>query len=610
MKLFSHSSLTLLAAACITLPTPVSASSESTQLLWGDTHLHSNISPDAFLFGNRTVSPDDAYRFAKGMPVVNAGNGGRSQLRRPLDFLVVADHAEMMGVPLRITQGNKALIDTEFGGDMYELIKSGEGQKAFLKFLGFLNRGESVPEFEAAEIRQPIWNILTETADRHNEPHKFTALIGWEWSSLPNGGNLHRVVFTDESADVAKKFIPYSSNDSNRPESLWNWLDETSLELNARFLAIPHNSNISDGRMFAMEDSDGKPLTAAYSNQRMKWEPIAEATQIKGDSETIGELSPDDEFADFESYQHLIKPVMDGTNPKPTEADYIRSGLMNGLEAESKIGVNPFKFGLIGSTDAHTGLATAEEDNFAGKFPFGVMPQESQGQLAGSAITGWDMSASGLAAVWATENTRESIMDAFKRREVYSTTGPRMSLRVFGGYDFSATDAQVRNVAAIGYQKGVPMGSDLAPLTVSESKAPQLLIKANKDPEGAGLDRVQVVKGWLDADGNTKEQVFDVSWAGDRVIANGKLASIGDTVNRKTGKLDSDLGSAELAVVWTDPSFDAEQRSFYYVRVLQVPTARHSTLDMLALGLDPEAQNKYPVTIQERAYSSPIWYTP
>ncbi len=599
----------LVTALCFAVPAAFGAQA-STQVYWGDTHLHSNVSPDAFLFGNRTVTPDEAYRFAKGMPVVNAGNQGRSQLRRPLDFLVIADHAELMGVPLRITQGNKALLATDFGREMFGLIKSGEGEKAFIKFLGLLNRGESIPEFETDEIRQPIWNRLADTADRHNEPNKFTALIGWEWSSLPEGGNLHRVVFTDESAEVAKQFIPYSSNDSNRPESLWNWLDETSAELNARFVAIPHNSNISDGRMFALEDSDGKPLTAAYSSQRMKWEPVVEATQIKGDSETIGALSPNDEFADFETYQHLIKDEMTGDNPAPTEADYVRSGLKRGLETESKVGVNPFKFGLIGSTDAHTGLATAEEDNFAGKFPFGVFPQRNKDPLASSPITGWDMSASGLAAVWATENTREAIMDAFKRREVYSTTGPRMTLRVFGGYDFKRRDAQENEFAQVGYKKGVPMGSDLAPLSAKKLRAPQLLIKATKDPEGAGLDRVQVVKGWVDQSGKTQEQVFDVSWAGNRKLTDGKLAPIGDTVNRQTGKLDRDLGSAELSVVWTDPTFEASQRSFYYVRVLQVPTARHSTLDMLALGQNPETQKKYPVTIQERAYSSPIWYTP
>lgn len=608
MNFLRYSALSTL-AACLVVPFGMAAQA-STQVYWGDTHLHSNVSPDAFLFGNRTVTPHDAYRFAKGMPVINAGNGARSQLRRPLDFLVIADHAEMMGVPLRITQGNKALTSTDFGAEMFELIKSGQGEKAFIQFLGLLNRGEAVPEFETDEIRQPIWNRLADTADRHNEPHKFTALIGWEWSSLPEGGNLHRVVFTDESAEVAKKFIPFSSTDSNRPESLWNWLDETSAELNARFVAIPHNSNISDGRMFAMEDSNGEALTAAYSNQRMKWEPVVEATQIKGDSETIGVLSPNDEFADFESYQHLIKEDMSGDNPPPTKADYVRAGLKSGLEVESKIGVNPFKFGLIGSTDAHTGLATAEEDNFAGKFPFGVIPQRNSDPLAGSAITGWDMSAAGLAAVWAKDNTRESIMDAFKRREVYSTTGPRMTLRVFGGYQFEQQDSQAKDFATLGYSKGVPMGSDLVGLKSQAQKAPQLLIRANKDPEGAGLDRIQVVKGWLTKDGSSQERVFDVSWAGERQLKDGKLSPIGDAVNRKTGKLDKELGSAELSVLWRDPTFNQNQKSFYYVRVLQAPTARHSTLDMLALGLDPEAQNNYPVTIQERAYSSPIWYTP
>lgn len=604
--------------ACLALACAANSLAEpTTELLWGDTHLHTNVSPDAFLFGNRTVTPDDAYRFAKGMPVVNAGSRGRSQLKTPLDFLVVADHAEMMGVPLRISTGDAGLINTEFGADMFSLMKAGKGEQAFLKFLGVLNRGESIEEFEQPQVRQPIWNELTAIADRHNEPGKFTALIGWEWSSLPDGSNLHRVVFTDDDSSVAQQYIPYSSNDSNRPEDLWAWLARTAEQFDTNFVAIPHNANISNGKMFALTDSDGKPITAQYAKTRVQWEPVLEATQIKGDSETIGVLSPDDEFADFESYRHLIKPVMEGDNPEPTEADYMRSALKRGLVLENSVGVNPFKFGVIGSTDSHTGLATAEEDNFAGKMAIGSMPERNRQAMVGSTIRGWDMSASGLAAVWAKDNTRRSIMDAFKRREVYATTGPRISVRLFAGYDFDASDADRLDFDTFGYTKGVPMGADLsaAPVKrslfgVSKVVAPQLAIRASKDATGANLDRLQVVKGWIDEQGRTHEKIFEAAWSGERRLQEGKLAPIGDTVDRKTGKVSNTIGEPALSVVWQDPEFDPLVRSFYYVRVLQIPTVRHSTLDMLALGVDPESQSDYPVVLQERAYSSPVWYTP
>ncbi|NIB44922.1 DUF3604 domain-containing protein [Pseudomaricurvus alkylphenolicus] len=610
-------SISLLAGLTVLNGGAVFASEASTQLLWGDTHLHTNVSPDAFLLGNRTVDPDTAYRFAKGQPVVNGGNQGRSQLREPLDFLVIADHAEMMGVPLRIAQQDPSVLNTRFGAKVFEMMKAGKGREAFLEFVGILNRGEKLDELEAPAVRQPVWNSQTEIADRHYQPGKFTTLIGWEWSSIPDGSNLHRVVFTDESSDKARQFIPFSANDSDRPEDLWQWLQQTSDRVGMDFVAIPHNSNISNGRMFASQDSDGNPLTREYARTRMRWEPVVEATQIKGDSETIGELSPDDEFADFESYQHLITSDMGGENPAPTEADYVRGGLKKGLALEHKVGINPFKFGLIGSTDAHSGLATAAEDNFAGKFASGSMPSANAEPMLGG-LSGWDMSGAGLAAVWAQENTRESILQAFKRREVYSTTGPRIQLRLFAGFDFKQSDLDSRHFAERGYAVGVPMGGDLsrAPKHRSlfgegEVKVPQLMIRAVKEPTGANLDRVQVVKGWLDAEGRTHERVYNVAWSDNRSPdKDGKLAPVGDTVNPRTGKVTNSIGSTELSVLWQDPDFDVDQRAFYYVRVLQIPTARHSTLDMLALGKDPSAQDKFPVNIQERAYSSPVWYTP
>ncbi|QDP01660.1 DUF3604 domain-containing protein [Thalassotalea sp. PS06] len=580
-----------------------------TVLLWGDTHLHTNLSPDAYVNKNTNVDPDTAYRFAKGMPVMSDDTRAKVRLHTPLDFLAVTDHAEYAGVPKMLWDGDEELANTKTGARYIEMIKNGKGTDVFFELIGDVNASKPNKELHSQRVRDTVWKQIYEAAEKHNEPGKFTTLIGWEWSSLPNGANLHRVVFMPEGGDVAGQFTPYSAFESDRPEDLWNWLEKTAEETGANFVAIPHGSNISNGLMFQNVDSDGNAITAEYAKTRMRWEPVIEITQIKGDSETKGTLSPGDEFADFETYEHLIK-TGDGEEEDHGEMDeaanYVRTALMRGMEIEQKVGVNPYKAGVVGSTDAHTGLASAEEDNFWGKFSLDSKP-EGKDLEGAPGVTGWDMSASGLAAVWAKENTREAIVDAFKRKEVYGTSGPRIKLRVFAGYEFKDKDAESADLANIGYDKGVPMGSDLPP--AGKRDKPQLLIQAVKDPVDANLDRVQVVKGWVDDSGKAQEKVYNIVWSGDRKMASdGSIDAVGNTVDMETGLYTNDIGTEQLTAVWEDKDFDPKERAFYYVRVLQIPTPRHTLYDSIALG--KEHPEEYDAVIQERAYSSPIWYTP
>ena len=450
------------------------------------------------------------------------------------------------------------------------------------------------------EIFQSNWDRLIVAADRHNAPGEFTALIGWEYSSQPGGKNLHRVVLTPVDGVAARQIFPFSANDSENPEDLWAWLARAYEQTGIDFIAIPHNSNLSKGAMFARTTTSGNRIDAGYARLRSHWETVVEVTQSKGTSETHLLLSPGDEFAEFEIY----KKGLPGTSPPTfTEADYVRSAMKTGMEFDREFGVNPYKFGMIGSTDSHTGLASAEEDNFMGKFALDSIPENKDKGFYG--YPGWLYSASGLAAVWARDNTREEIFAAFRRREVYGTTGPRIAVRFFGGYGFTEGDLHARDLAPAGYRKGVPMGGDLA----ASTHAPGFLVHAVKDPQGANLDRIQIVKSWLHADGKAKEKVFDVAWSGDRKPGpGGKLPPVGDTVNRRTAHYTNDTGAPELAVVWTDPAFNPDARAFYYVRVLQIPTPRNSLYDSVALQATPP--EGYPEVIQERAYSSPIWYTP
>ena len=621
--------------ACISLPVLAESNpnpnSYPDKLLFGDTHLHTSYSFDAYLNSNRSADPDTAYRWAKGLPVIHPYSRAKVSIKTPLDFLVVSDHAEGMGMIRAHISQQAEFEDMGLIGNLkrwfnlsvisWAMDNEENGSKVFgaalpvsasnpgadpVQDINNTNTEQAQTYGDISVIETTAWNEIVDAAERHNEPGKFTTFSGWEWSSIPVGANLHRVVFTPDGADKTKAFLPFGSDQSQYPEDLWAFLDKYEKRDGTRFIAIPHNSNISKGYMFAETTLKGEPITAAYAKVRMKWEPVVEVTQYKGDSETHPALSPDDEFADFEEYGYYIQRKSEKFNPRA--ADYARSALKTGLALEQKIGVNPFQFGMIGATDSHTGLSAAEEPNFWGKFGRDSIPEnKNNGDIIEQGPTGWDMAAQGLAGVWATDNTREAIFAAFKRREVYSTTGPRLSVRVFAGWNFNAADAQSQDVAAIGYRKGVPMGGNL--VGHKGAAAPQLLIRAVKGPVDANLDRVQVVKGWVAADGSVHEKVYDVVWSGDRQLdSTGKLAAIGSTVNVKTGVYTNTIGSAELTTVWQDPVFDAHQSAFYYVRVLQIPTPRHSTLDAIALNIEPLA--KFDRSIQERAYSSPIWYNP
>ncbi|MGB0141805.1 MAG: DUF3604 domain-containing protein [Luminiphilus sp.] len=594
------------------------------QILWGDTHLHTNRSFDAFTNRNFSVGPDEAYRFARGLPVEHPGHKARVQLETPLDFLVVSDHAEFLG---NIRHLYNVGIPTEGMGFFQKLrvwyvqylirdaIKKGEGRAFFVRQLPepFDTPQEAISEWDLTTSvfpRVPIledqaWSDIADAAEANNIPGQFSAILGWEYSLIPGGANLHRVVMTDLDGESAKVFQPFGSDDSLYPEDLWAWLDKTSEQTGGNFIAIPHNSNISKGAMFDTITMRNEPIGPEYAEIRRRWEPIVEVTQYKGDSETHPVLSPNDPFADFEDYPYYIQ--RDWTEYKPQVGDFMRSALIRGMQIEREIGVNPYQFGVIGSTDAHTGLAAAEENNFHGKFATDSMPAsklEGWSDNANSSF-GWAMGAQGLAAVWAEENTRESIMQAMKRRETYATTGPRIGLRFYGGYGLDATALEA---SAFPYESSgaVPMGGELDP---QESSAPVFLVHAMADPKSGTLDRIQIVKGWVDEAGEANEQIFDVAWSSpDRMQADGSLRPVPNTVDLETGTWSNDAGAATLTAEWRDPEFDPAVAAFYYVRVLEVPTPRHSLLDKLALGGDVDTRR--PDTVQERAYSSPIWYRP
>jgi hypothetical protein len=614
-----RSAVPLVLLVLLALPTATPA--ESKRVLWGDTHVHSRLSFDAYLNLNMSADPATAYRFAKGLPVIHPFNRARVQIGTPLDFLVVADHAETLGLMSTIVEAgipreglglaDRArawLIERRFR----KVVEDDEGMSAFTSFLPETRdvetaaaAGRTLDIPNAGVISSWAWKEIIETADAYDEPGVFTALIGWEWSSIPAGANLHRVVFTSADASLAAQFRPYSSLDSMYPEDLWAWLRETSERTGAEFVAIPHNSNISRGYMFGETSLRGEPMSPEYARLRRAMEPVVEVTQLKGDSEAHPELSPEDPFADFEEYPHYIH--QNAPDYRVQAGDYVRSGLLRGLAIEEKIGFNPYRFGLIGSTDAHTGLASAEEPNFWGKFGRDSIPEGKNPTWRSSAgPNGWSMSASGLAAVWAEENTRDAILAAFRRREVYATTGPRIHVRVFGGFDYTEADLEADDLASLA-ARGVPMGGEL---TGRGGAAPRFWVRAAMDPVGAHLDRVQIVKGWLDAEGRTHEKVHDVAWSDDRELRPDRtLPPVGSTIDPGTGAWTNEIGSPELATVWQDPDFEPLEPAFYYVRVLAIPTPRHSLLDALALGIDPGETGK-PVSIQERAYTSPIWYVP
>jgi hypothetical protein len=589
-----------------------------TRPLFGDTHLHTSFSMDAGAFGAR-IGPREAYRFARGEEVT-ASSGQPAKLSRPLDFLVVADHSDGMGFFPQLMSGDPDLLATPQGRKWYDQIKSGQGAEAAMDIIVSFGQGKMPKGFPMPGTRayRSAWQETIAAAEAFNDPGRFTAFIGFEWTSNTGGNNLHRNILFRENGAKASLVEPFTTLPplgSDNPEDLWKWMAATEAKTGSEVLAIAHNGNLSNGRMFPIVEAFGKKIDRRYAETRAKWERLYEVTQTKGDGEAHPFLSPNDEFANFEKWD---KGNLDGSAAKTKdmlEFEYARSALKNGLKLEASLGTNPYKIGLVGSSDAHTGLAAMEEDNFFGK----TTPQEPSPERltktffsndkTGVKIMDWEVSSSGYAAVWATENTRAAIFDAMQRRETYATTGSRMAVRFFGGWDFVATDARNRMPAAIGYAKGVPMGGDLS--DAPAGKAPTFLVAALKDPIGANLDRIQVIKGWLDAKGEVHEQVHDVVWgdaAKRKPGANGKLPPVGDTVDVANATWTNTIGDPELIAVWKDPSFDARQRAFYYVRVLEIPTPRWTAYDVKRFG--NKALPGTTMKLQERAYTSPIWYTP
>mgnify|MGYP001828777886 FL=1 len=585
--------------------------------LWGDTHLHTANSMDAGAFGNR-LDIDQAYRFARGEEVV-ASTGVPVKLSRPLDWLVVADHSDNMGFFPDLLAGDPALLADPTGKDWYDRINAGDGVNVALEIIGMFSQGE-FPEAMMYRPDNPLyknmWQKVIDTAEEFNDPGKFTAFIGFEWTSLIRGNNMHRVVMYRDGGAKASQTVAYTTyppQGSPNPRDLWNWMDTYETKTGGDVLAIAHNGNLANGIMFPLDAQfDGRTLDREYVETRAKWEPAYETTQIKGDGETHPYLSPADEFADYETWDVGNLDVSEAKTDEMLAGEYAREALKRGLQLERRLGTNPYKFGQIGSTDSHTSLATAQEDNFFGKHTgYEPNPQRMDHPMmdteAGK-IDGWQLAASGLAAVYATENTREAIFDAFERKEVYATTGSRMMVRFFGGFEFNEQDVNSRAPAFAGYSKGVPMGGDLTGAQ-GRGRAPTFMVYALRDPIGANLDRIQIVKGWMDGSGNTYEKVYDVAWSGDRRPGgDGKLPPVGSTVDAANATWTNTIGAAELGTVWTDPDFDRNQSAFYYVRVLEIPTPRWSTYDAFRFGIPiPDGA---PTSTQERAYTAPIWYTP
>jgi hypothetical protein len=586
------------------------------RVYWGDTHLHTSLSTDAGMIGNR-LGPEEAYRFARGEMVVSS-TGVRARLQRPLDFLVAADHAENLGLAPMIAEKNPDLLQLEFGKKIAQLVYDGKWAEAYTLWgQGMSTRQDPLAGQDA--LTRTMWERLTAAAEQFNEPGKFTALIGFEWTSSPDGNNLHRNVIFRDGKDEADQVLPFSNYDSTDPEDLWAWMQAYEEKTGGRALAIAHNGNLSNGLMFDDETFSGKKLDRDYAELRMRWEPIYEVTQMKGDGEAHPALSPNDEFADY----GIWDKGSFGAEPKTVDMlprEYAREALKRGLKYEQRLGANPFKFGMIGSTDSHTSLATTEENNYFGKATM-AEPSDSPDRF-NEKVTGmlqqpdgpditirhFKTLASGLAAVWATDNTREAIWDAMKRKEVYATTGTRMTVRVFAGWDFEEAEVHRPDFARAGYVRGVPMGGDLQ--SAPEGKAPTFMIRALRDVDGANLDRIQIVKGWLDSNGDLHEQVYDVLCSDDRAINDQHRCDkpVGNTVDIKTATYTNSIGDALMMAYWKDPAFDPQQRAFYYVRVLEIPTPRWTTYDAAFYGIAlPEGVEP---AHQERAYTSPIWYTP
>lgn len=590
------------------------------RVYFGDTHLHTSYSTDAGMIGNR-LGPEEALRFARGEVVVSS-TGIRSRLIRPLDFLLVSEHAENLGLAPMIAESNPELLKDPWGKEVYDLVKSGKSWEAFLKWS---NEGLAVGKDPISNpaIMRTVWDRVIAAVDKYNEPGVFTAFHGFEWSSTYQAKNLHRNILFRDDKDKASQVLPFSAYDSLDPEDLWDYLEKYEAKTGGRALAIPHNGNLSNGLMFDVVTLSGKPLDADYAKRRMKWEPLYEVSQPKGDSEAHPFLSPNDEYADYYTWDKGDF----GANAKTPEmlpGEYARAAFKRGLELQAKFGVNPFKYGMVGATDIHNSLSSTREENYFGHFA-GVEPGAGQARID-SIVVGdrrpnndgsltmrhWQVAATGLGGVWAHENTREALWDAMARREVYATTGTRLLVRVFAGWDFEADEVHRPDFAAQGYQRGVPMGGDLVPTSIPGTRpsSPKIMVRALRDPDGANLDRIQVIKGWLDGDGEAQERVYDIAVSGGRTIGDeGRCRTpVGDTIDLDDASYTNTIGEAFMGAWWEDPDFDPNQTAFYYVRVLEIPTPSWLVYDRKRLGV--EIPQGAVLKQQDRAYTSPIWYTP
>ena len=599
---------------------PYAQRSFPNKIYWGETHLHTGLSLDAGLFGC-TLDHEDAYRLARGEEI-KSSTGQPVKLSRPLDWIVVTDHSDMMGIATDIQAGTPNILAEAKGREWHEGFKKGgdAAGKAAFDLITHFTQGKIPEQFvkdysPGAAAYDRVWDDITKTADEFNDPGRFTALIGYEWTSVPKGFNMHRNVILRDGGERARQVIPMITQPpigSFDVLELYKWMQDYETKTGGKALAIAHNGNLSNGWMFPTETTYfGKAVDQNYVEQRAKWEPLYEATQIKGDGEAHPMLSPDDEFADYGTWDVGNLDLTELKTPEMLKNEYAREALKQGLALEQKFGTNPYKFGMVGATDSHTGLSTAEEENFFGK-SVSVEPSATRvehpfaesdiGTFAGDSLV-----ASGYQGVWATENTREGIWDAMMRKETYATTGPRIPVRFFGGWDFNDDDLRNRAPAFIGYERGVPMGSDLR---AKAGEAPTFMVYALRDPIGANLDRIQIIKGWMDAEGELHEKIYDVAVSGDRVIGeDGRCATpVGNTVDLEAANWLNTIGASELATVWTDPDFDETEAAFYYARILEIPTPRWVLYDKVRLGANlPEDAE---LTHQERAYTSPIWFNP
>jgi len=588
------------------------------QVYWGDQHVHTGWSADAGLAG-ATLGPEEAVRFARGEKV-RSSTGLGAQLHRPFDWIAVTDHSDGMGTINELQAGNAEFMGDATAKRWYDMMaKGGEEGLAAKREAINAQATKSLPRiFMDPKWMVSAWQKNVDIMEKYNEPGKFTSFIGFEWTSNGEvGQNLHRNVIFRDGADRTRATPPLTTFQSTvpgragtDPESLWQWLTDWEAKTGGQALAIPHNANMSNGWMFRESRYDGTPMTEEWAASRARWEPLVEVYQYKGLGEAHPRLSPTDEFVNEGIWDTAD---LNGNRKEPDDirAEYAREALKTGLRLQGQVGINPFKFGMVSGTDTHNALSTgAEEDNYYGKFAVSEPSANRWDQAYKKEQAGlrkdWTLTAAGLTGVWATSNTRAAIWDAMKRKEVYASTGPRMTIRFFGGFGFAEGDAGA-DIVATGYARGVPMGGDLR--SAPAGQAPVFLIAAMKDPLGANLDRVQVIKGWLDAAGKTHEKIFDVAWSGERELGtDGRLPKIESTVDVAKATYANTVGAAELRVVFRDPDFDPAERAFYYARVIEIPTPRWTAYD--AVRFEVKMDEEVPMVIQERAVTSPIWYEP